>query len=165
MPDGTGGRLGGALTIRQRCFPERARPVPGARALSLVLRALHLLAVAFLLGGHGAGASAESLLPWLVLALGSGAGLVVPEILTWGLYWFLLAKGVAVVAKLALLLIIPFAWEARVPILVLALVGAALTSHMPARLRNYSLLHGRVLDPAGPLSRARAPLAPEGRGS
>lgn len=150
------------LIIRQGCFPERPRRVPGARAHSLVLRALHLVGVAFLLGGHAAGASAESLFPWLVLAVASGAGLVGLEILTWGLYWFALAKGMGVLVKLALLLVIPFAWEARVPILVLVLVGAALTSHMPARLRNYSFLHGRVLNAAGPLSRTRPRLAPDG---
>ena len=123
----------------------------GARAVSVALRTLHLAAVALLLGGHAYGAPAEDLFPWLLVAVGSGAGLIVPEVLAWGLYWFALGKGVSVLAKLVLLLAIPFAWEARVPILLAALALAAVSSHMPARLRNYSFLHGRVLDPAAPL--------------
>jgi len=140
------------VTLREWCFPAQVRRVPGARAISVTLRALHLAAVALLLGGHTYGASAEALFPWLVLAVATGAGLMVPEVLAWGLYWFTLGKGVSVLAKLALLLAILVFWEARVPILVVALLLAAITSHMPARLRHYSFLHGRSLSPADPLS-------------
>ena len=140
------------MTLREWCFPDRARRVKGARALSVALRALHLTGVALLLGGHAYGASPDALFPWLLLAVATGAGLIVPEVLAWGLYWFALGKGMSVLAKLALLLAIPFFWEARVPILVVALLLSAVTSHMPARLRHYSFLHGRVLSPADPLA-------------
>ncbi len=148
-------------------MPERARHAPRARAVSLALRALHLAAVAFLLGGHAYGADTDALYLWLLVALATGMGLIVTEVFTWGLYWFGMAKGVGVLAKLLLLLAIPFAWEARVPILLVVLVGAAVTAHMPARLRNYSFIHGRRLDPAGRLGRGPAPPAskPPGGGS
>ncbi len=140
------------MTLREWCFPAQVRRVPGARAISVTLRALHLAAVGLLLGGHAYGAAPEALFPWLVLAVATGAGLMVPEVLAWGLYWFVLGKGVSLLVKLALLLAIPFFWEARVPILAAALLLAAVTSHMPARLRHYSFLHGRALAPDEPLS-------------
>jgi hypothetical protein len=143
---------GGFMTLQEWCFPAQARRVPWARGISVSLRALHLAGVALLLGGHAYGAPPDALFPWLVVAALTGAGLIVPEVLTWGLYWFALGKGVSVVAKLALLLAIPFFWEARVPILVTALLLAGVTSHMPARLRHYSFLHRRALTPADPLS-------------
>jgi hypothetical protein len=150
------------LTIREWCFPARVRRVPWARPVSLGLRALHLAAIALLLGGHAFGAPAEALFPWLIVAAISGAGLAGCDLAAWGLYWFVLGKGVSVLAKLALLLVIPFAWGARVPILAAVLLMAAVTSHMPARMRNYSLAHRRVLEPGGPLPRfdRSAPPAP-----
>ena len=157
---GTGGQAqgaeratGGILIIRGWCFPERPRRLPWARAVALALRAGHLAAVAFLLGGHAYGAAPEALFPWLLAAVGTGVGLMATEVLTWGLHWFAMAKGVGVLAKLALLLVIPLAWGARVPILLVVLVGSAVTSHMPARFRNYSFLYGRRLDPDAPLQR------------
>lgn len=142
------------MSIREWCFPERARRVRWARAACLVLRAIHLAAVALLLGGHTFGVSPDALFPWLVVAVATGAGLIAPEVLGWGLYWFVLAKGASVLAKLALLVAVPFAWNARVPILVTVLLWAAVTAHMPARLRNYSLLHRRIVDVAASLRRA-----------
>lgn len=146
------------MTIREWCFPRTARRQPGARAVSIVLRAFHLAAVGFLLGGHAYGAGSEALFPWLLMAVATGIGLIVTEIFAWGLYWFGMAKGISVLAKLALLLAIPFAWDARVPILLVALLGAAVTSHMPARLRNHCFLRGRA---AAPASLVRRDLMPE----
>ena len=120
------------------------------------MRAGHLAAVAFLIGGHAYGAAPEALFPWLLAAVASGVGLMVTEVLAWGLHWFGMAKGVSVVAKLVLLLVIPFAWGARVPILLVVLVASAVTSHMPARFRNYSFVYGRRLDPGAPLERGPA---------
>ena len=139
--------------ISEWLFPAHARRVPGARPVSLALRALHLTGVALLLGGHAYGATAEALFPWLLVAIASGVGLIVPEVLAWGLYWFVLGKGASVLAKLLLLLLVPFAWDARAPILVVALLWAAVTSHMPARYRNYSFAHGRTMDVGAPLRR------------
>jgi hypothetical protein len=135
--------------VREWCFPAQARHLPWARAVALALRAGHLAAMAFLLGGHAYGADPEALFPWLLAAVVTGAGLMATEVLTWGLHWFTMAKGIGVLAKLALLLVIPFAWGARVPILLVVLVASAVTSHMPARFRNYSFLYGRRMDPAG----------------
>ncbi len=135
------------MTLREWCFPAQVRRVPGARAISVTLRALHLAAVGLLLGGHAYGAAPEALFPWLVLAVATGAGLMVPEVLAWGLYWFVLGKGIMVLVKLTLLLLIPLLWEARVLLLLLVVGIASVGSHMPARYRHYSILYRRVIEP------------------
>ena len=48
--------------------------------------------------------------------------------------------------KLALLCLMPWLWEYRVAILALVIVLASVGSHMPARFRYFSVLHGRMLD-------------------
>jgi hypothetical protein len=115
--------------------------------MSIALRTLHLAAFGMLLGGHAFGVEAERLLASLYLTIGSGLGLMALEIYAVGLYWLLLGKGIMVLVKLALLLLIPFFWEARVAFLLLVMGIASVGSHMPARYRHYSFLHGGVIEP------------------
>ncbi len=128
-------------------FPERMRFLPGARALSIALRTLHLVAFGVLLGGHTFAVDPEKLLLSLYLTILSGLGLIALEIYAVGLYWLVLGKGIMVLLKLALLLLIPFFWEARAPLLLLVVVIASVGSHMPARYRHYSFLERRVIEP------------------
>jgi hypothetical protein len=127
-------------------LPDQMRFVPGTRAISIALRALHLAAFGILLGGHAFGIEAERLLPYLSLTILSGIGLITTEVYAVGLYWFFLGKGLMVLAKLGLLLAVPVFWEQRVALL-LVVVVVSIGSHMPARYRHYSLLHRRVIGP------------------
>lgn len=55
-------------------------------------------------------------------------------------------RGLAVVAKLLLVLAVPFFWDARVALLIVALVIGAVVSHMPGRYRHIQILmRGRVV--------------------
>ncbi len=142
-------------------FPEKMRFLPGARAVSIAFRTLHLAAFGILLGGHAFGVEAEKLLPSLYLTILSGLGLMALEIYAVGLYWLFLGKGIMVLVKLALLLLIPFLWEARVFLLLLVVGIASVGSHMPSRYRHYSLLHRRAIEPGEFLRRTVPSLAPE----
>ena len=86
-------------TIRDRLFPARARPARWARPFALAARPLHLAAVAFLLGGHAYGASAEAVWPWLLVALGNRLGPA--GRLGWhrAFGWVVTAWGVVLVAR------------------------------------------------------------------
>jgi hypothetical protein len=54
-------------------------------------------------------------------------------------------------AKVALILSVPLAWDYRMPILVLVVVIASVGSHMPGRYRYYSVVYGKVIhDGSGP---------------
>ena len=121
------------------------QPQSGTRAPSIALRTLHLASFSILLGGHVFGVEADRPLPALYFTIGSGIGLIALEIYAIGPYWLFLGKGMAVLAKLAVLLAVPYMWGYRVPMLLLVVVLASVGSHMPGRYRHYSFLHGRVV--------------------
>ena len=118
-------------------FPEQMRFLSGIRALSIALRTLHLATFGILLGGHAFNAEAERLVPYLALTILSGLGLIATEVYAVGLHWFFLGKGLMVLAKLALLLAVPFFWEQRLALLLTVVGIASVGSHMPSRFRYY----------------------------
>jgi len=133
--------------LRRWLFPEQTRHLQGARAWSIAFRTLHMIGFGVLLGGHVFAVDAEKLLPSLWLTILSGLGLIALEMYAAGLYWLFLGKGIMILAKLALLLMVPFFWESRLILLFLIVVIASVGSHMPARYRHYSLLHRRLIGP------------------
>jgi len=126
--------------FRRWAFPAQPRPLPHGRWPSIALRSIHLAAFSILLGGHVLGAEPALLRPYLSVTVLSGVGLLALEAYGAGLYWLFMGKGLMVLGKLGLLLLIPLFWEARVVLLLLAVVVASVGSHMPARYRNAMLL-------------------------
>ena len=147
--------------LRRWLFPEQTRHLQGARALSITFRTLHMIGFGVLLGGHAFAVDAERLWPSLWLTILSGLSLIALEVYAAGLYWLFLGKGIMILVKLALLLIVPFFWESRLMLLLLIVVLASVGSHMPARYRHYSLLHQRLIGPAYALRPALPTLWPE----
>jgi hypothetical protein len=132
------------MTLRHVLLPNPPRRLPGARAWNVTARTIHLAATGTLVGGHVFGVPAADLLPWLWVAAASGAALLAIEVYG-SLDWLLQLGGLAVVVKLALLCVIPFAWGARVPLLFAVVAIAGVGSHMPGRFRHYSLLYRRSI--------------------
>lgn len=133
------------MSLGSLLFPEPLRPVPGKRVWTIVLRTFHIGAFGTLLGGHTFGVEWSRLIPWLWFALGTGAALLLIECYQ-SCQWLAQGQGLAVLGKLALLLlVIPF-WEQRVPILWTVVVIGSVGAHMPARFRYYSVVHRRVLE-------------------
>jgi hypothetical protein len=130
------------MNLRSLLLPEPRRRLPHARAWNVGSRTVHLAATGTLLGGHVFGVSADALLPWLWVAIASGAVMLAVELYT-SFDWLTQVGGLAVVLKLGLLCAIPFAWPARVPILFAVVAVAGVASHMPGKYRHYSLLYGR----------------------
>ena len=114
------------------------------RGLSLLLRTLHLVGFGILLGGQAFAIETDRLLPALYLTIASGVGLIALEISTIGPHWLFMGKGAAVFVKLLILVVVPYAWDYRLPLLLLVVVIASVSSHMPGRYRHYSLLDGRT---------------------
>lgn len=115
------------------------------RGLSLLLRTVHLVSFGILLGGHTFAIDADRLLPALYLTIASGIGLMALEIYAIGPHWLFMGKGGAVLLKLLILLAVPYAWDYRLPLLLLVVVIASVGSHMPGRYRHYSMLQGRIV--------------------
>lgn len=108
------------------------------------MRTLHLVSMALLTGGVAVGLSVEQLTLGLWGTLGSGLLFLLFEMCHSCIYLVQL-KGVVVLAKMLLMagaLAFP---GASLPLFVLAIVTGGIGSHMPARFRHYSLLHGREI--------------------
>ncbi len=117
------------------------------RVLNIALRTAHIGVTSVLFGGHVFDVEKEKLLLWLFLTIATGGILAAIEAYPrWR--WFYQGRGVAVIGKLILLclILIPQVWAYRVGILVAVIVIASVGSHMPARYRYHSFVHGRVLD-------------------
>lgn len=142
------------------CFPDPPRTIRHERAWNVAFRTGHLIAFGLLLGGHAWGVEPASLRATLWAVVASGVGLMALELYKTA-HWLLLGKGIAVLLKLGLLLLVPIFWEARLPLLMAVTVIASVGSHMPARYRHYSLLEHRVLEP---VALELDPKAPRHRG-
>jgi len=127
-------------------FPDPPRRIHGHRWLSVSLRTAHLITFGTLLGGHVFEIDHSRLVPFLVATILTGAGLMLLELAS-TVHWLFMVKGLAVSLKLLLLLLVPFFWEQRVAILLAVVIVASVAAHMPSRLRHYSLLAGRSLEP------------------
>jgi hypothetical protein len=114
------------------------------RAWNIALRTAHIGAMGVLLGGHAFDVAPERLMVSLWLTIGTGVALGALEVGT-QLTWFHQGRGLMTMTKLALLCVVPLAWDYRLPILLAVIVLGSIGSHMPARFRYYSVLQRRVL--------------------
>lgn len=118
--------------------------IPYARAWNIAARTAHIGAIAVLVGGHAFDVPADRLYVALWLSIVTGAALVFLEAYSVRLRWLAQGRGLMVLAKIALLLLIPFAWSSRLPILLVVIVLASVGSHMPARYRYYAIFDGNT---------------------
>ncbi len=125
-------------------FPATPRRIPYDRGINIALRTAHLMTSGILLGGHVFDVSADRLILLLYLTIASGVGLVLLELYT-SCRWIYLGKGAMIILKIALLIAAGVWWDQRVVFLLLVVLIGSVSSHMPARFRYYSLIHGRVI--------------------
>ena len=114
------------------------------RPWNVLFRTLHLAAFGLMLGGYAYDVDPERVTPALIATITTGALLVLVELYA-DPRWPFLGKGVLVLVKLALLMLVPLFPAARLPLLVAIVVLAGVGAHMPRRLRHYSLLERRVV--------------------
>ena len=143
------------LQLSAVLFPAVPRRVPCERGINIGLRTAHLMTSSILLGGHVFDVQPSRLFVYLLLTIASGSGLILLE-LSRSCRWIYLGKGLLVLVKLGLLVAAAVWWEHRVALLLLVVVVATVGSHMPARFRYYSIIHGRVLRDAPEQSQARS---------
>ncbi len=141
--------------VRGVLLPDPPRRVPGHRPLSIALRTAHLITFGTLLGGHVFDVDPSRLLPLLYATILTGAALMALELAS-TCAWLFMGKGIAVLVKLLLLLMIPLVWEHRVWVLLVVVVVASVGSHMPSRFRCYSVFPARGPEPREELAARRA---------
>ncbi len=116
----------------------------GARAIGILLRTAHLLAMAVFLGGLHLAAAEPSLRAWRAFTLATGAGLLVVE-MSHGRHWPYQVRGMTTLAHVAVLALLAAGGMDR-HAGTAALVIGAVGSHLPRSVRKFSLRHGRVVD-------------------
>jgi hypothetical protein len=121
--------------VKSLLFPNPPRRIPRHRALGLTLRTAHLMTFGALLGGHFFDVDPARLMPFLVATIASGVALLALELAS-TCAWLFMGKGLAVLLKLAMLLMVPLFWDYRVPLLLLVVAVASVGSHMPSRFRH-----------------------------
>jgi hypothetical protein len=109
------------------------------------IRTMHIIVAAALFGGHVFDVPRAQLHVWLYLTIATGAVLIVLEAYP-HIAWCHEARGIMTLAKLALLIAIPWLWDYRAAILVMVIILASVGSHMPRVWRHFSLVHRRVTD-------------------
>jgi hypothetical protein len=123
---------------------NRLPAIPYSRTWNILTRTGHLAVAGVVVGGHAFDVPAEAVRPMLYAVIGTGLVLTFLEAYP-NLFWWHQGRGVMVLAKLALLCAVPFAWDYRLPILLGVVVLASVGSHMPARFRYHSILLGRMI--------------------
>ena len=108
------------------------------RALNIGFRTAHISALSVLVGGLVFEVDLDRLHLSLGVTIATGLGLVAIEAVTRP-RWLREGRGVMTIIKLGILSALPWAWDARLPILVAAITVASVGSHMPARFRYSSL--------------------------
>ena len=133
-------------TLRDLLLPPSPRHFAWARPVQLILRSLHLAAMALVVGGIPFGADYQALRGPILLTVGSGLLLFAVDlakdlaILTQG-------SGVAVLVKLGLLGVGALQPAARLPWYLAATLVASVGSHMPGSWRHFSFLQWKVMRP------------------
>jgi hypothetical protein len=116
-------------------FPVEQRDFPYRLAVRILFRSLHILSVGVLLGGHIFNQPIDILEPWLWGAIITGLIILLTDLHSSFAVLFEL-RGIAILLKIILILLIPLFWEQRVLILISILFIGAISSHLPKRYRH-----------------------------
>lgn len=130
-------RFAGPSSVRRWLFPSPPRSFSGQRAVKIVLRALHVLAVAGLFGVVFAHVEAGARSPSLRLSLISGLAILALDLFESAAF-LLQVRGLVVLGKLAalgLLLRPEFGSGSEIAILGFLIVVSVISSHAPSDFR------------------------------
>jgi hypothetical protein len=117
-------------------FTTKPRTFPGQRWANILLRTVHLVAVAGLGAGFIQGVPDSQWVPFWYLALGSGVTLMLLYIWS-SITWLVQAKGAVILLKLLLLALAGLlpAWRAELFITVIVL--SSVIAHAPGSVRGF----------------------------
>lgn len=131
-------------TFRGLLFPERPRFFAWARPVQLVLRSLHLTAMALVVGGIPFGADFRTLRGAILVTVSSGVLLFAID-LAKDMAILVQGSGVAVLVKLGLLGLGLLQPASRLTWYLAATVVASVGSHMPGSWRHFSFSSWKVV--------------------
>lgn len=118
-------------------FSPKPRTFPGNRWANIILRSLHLVGVTGMSGGFLFDLPEVQYLPFWHLAITAGSLLVLLYLWENG-RWLLQLKGMVVIFKLFLLVLISLLPQWRAELFVLIIVISGLVAHAPGKVRGFS---------------------------
>ena len=116
-------------------FPNKPRDFPFRRTIRILSRALHILVASVLLGGHIFNQPVAILEPWLWATVITGLIILLTDLHA-SLAILFEVRGIAILIKISLFLLIPVFWEQRITLLIFILLFGAISSHLPKRIRH-----------------------------
>ena len=126
-------------------FPPAKRLFPGQRWVKIALRTFHLIGMCGLGGGLFLPFPPSLLTPSMTLLVATGTAMVAVELWSNGV-WLIQVRGLAIMMKIVLLMLIFVTKEWAEPLLLSIIVLSGVISHAPGDVRYYSLFHGRRID-------------------
>ena len=120
-------------------FPDKPRNFPFRRTIRILTRALHIMVAGILLGGHIFNQPVVALEPWLWATVITGTIILLTDLHS-SLAILFEVRGIAILIKITLLLLIPVFWEQRISLLICILIIGAIGSHLPKRYRHKSFI-------------------------
>lgn len=114
------------------------------RSVRTALRTAHLVTFAALYGGQVYEVAPERLHAAVLGTVLSGLALAAIDVVR-NPIWLVQGRGLATLAKVVLVALVPVWWSARVWLLTATVIIGGVSSHMPGRYRYYSVLHRRVI--------------------
>jgi len=130
-------------TLARLLFPEVPRSFPWARPMQLLLRSVHIAAMALVVGGLPFGADYQRLRGAVLVTVVSGSLLLVID-LAKDATFLIQGSGLAVLLKLGLLGVGLAQPAARLPWYLAATLVASIGSHMPRTWRHASLRDAKL---------------------
>ena len=127
-------------------IPNHPRDFPFRRSIRISFRTIHIFTAGVLLGGHIFNQPINILEPWLWATVISGLIILLTDMHASMAVLFEI-RGVAVLIKIILILLVPVFWEHRILLLLSALVIGAVSSHMPKRYRHKLIFFQRQFQP------------------
>ncbi len=116
-------------------FPNKQRDFPFRRTIRILSRALHIMTAGVLLGGHIFNQPISILEPWLWATVITGLIILLTDLHA-SLAILFEVRGIAILIKITLLLLITVFWDQRVTLLICVLLIGAISSHLPKRYRH-----------------------------
>jgi hypothetical protein len=119
-----------------RLFPARPRSFPGRRAVKISLRAAHVLCAGVATGSYVFDVAEPLRGQWLLAAAATGVAMLLLDLHESGVFLFQ-ARGVIVLAKIAVVGALPLIEPHRGWILAAMLLLSVVSSHAPSKLRYF----------------------------
>lgn len=133
------------MSLFSLMFPENSRGFPGMRWVNISLRTLHLIGIAGIGGAYFYTVDGNAWMPYLWLTLFSGFSLMGISVYSNGI-WLIQLRGLAILIKLLLLLMVTAIPQASLPLIILVIILSGVVAHAPGNLRYYSLWHRKRIE-------------------